>query len=116
MHHKLIINTKVYILVKTLAFPIFTGEPGVSYNITEIEHLKHEDKKMKKKLHISSNLTKHLELELEQLKEEHQNLNLDYQQLRSDHQNLTLDHKKLKESHKQLKDLMYTYMGGYFKC
>ena len=67
-------------------------------------------------MHISSNLTKHLELELEQLKEEHQNLNLDYQQLRSDHQNLTLDHKKLKESHKQLKDLMYTYMGGYFKC
>ena len=56
---------------------------------------------MKKKLHISSNNTEHLERELKQLKEEHLNLTMDYQQLKNDHE--------------QLKNLMYTYMGGCFK-
>ena len=101
-------------MVKILSI-FFTGEPGVGYNITEIKHLKHENMKLKKKLHISSNHTEHLERELKQLKEEHQNLTLNYQQLRSDHQNLTHGHKKLKENHEQLKNLMYTYMGGCFK-
>ena len=101
-------------MVKILSI-FFTGEPGVGYNITEIEHLKHEDKKIKKKLHISSNNTEHLERKLKQLKEEHLNLTMDYQQLKNDYQNLTLGHKNLKENHDKLKNLMYTYMGGCFK-
>jgi len=88
------------------------GEPGVGYNITEIEHLKHDNRKIKKKLHISSNHTEQLERELKQLKEEHQNLTVDYEQLKSNHQNLTDGHMKLEENYDQFKNLIYAYMGG----
>ena len=57
-----------------------------------------------------------LTLDYQQLRSDHQNLTLNYQQLRSDHQNVTLGQRKLEENHDQLKNLMYTYMGGCFKC
>jgi len=44
------------------------GEPGENFNATEIDNLKRENKKIKKKMHLMSNYTDGLEKELNQLK------------------------------------------------